>query len=168
MMEYNHPTSLNKSKSGQKYLPLIAVIVITGGLACYLVSDSIPVNDSLQVTTAIYQPDADHPEQDTCYGDFDADGQEDMAIVIDNSEKQSSRLLIISTNIMSGEKYVVFSENYSDKIKISAFRKGAKIIMNNDSPEASAVDGIIATGEDVKLAVVYDKQLQKFKTFYQE
>lgn len=103
-----------------------------------------------------------------CYGDFDADGQEDVAIVMDNNEKQSSRLLIICTHTNTRKKYLAFSQSYSDKIKISAFRKGAKITMQHESPEPSAIDGIIANGEDVKLAVVYDTRLQKFNTFYQE
>ena len=76
--------------------------------------------------------------------------------------------MIICTNITNGDKYLAFSANYSDKVKITAFRKGTKITMNSSLPEVSPVDGVIANGEDVKLAIVYDPQLQKFKSFYQE
>lgn len=110
---------------------------------------------------------ADRAQSTICYGDFNADGQKDVAIVIDNIEKQNSRLLIICSDKATREKYLAFAEDYPDKIKINAFRKGTKIIMNHELPEALTVDSIIANGEDVKLAVVYDKQLQKFKTFYQ-
>lgn len=212
-MEYNHPSSLNKSKSGQKYLLVITAIVITIILSCYwllsrtgqknrpqesaslapIISDSTNMKpayidfshspfSSLDTktkkllrsqnysdgTTYAITRHAERAPSTICYGDFDADGYKDVAIVMDNEDKQCSRLLIICTQTATKEKFLAFSENYADKIKINAFPKGSKIIMNNESPETSAIDGIIAIGEDVKLAVVYDTHLQKFNTFYQE
>ncbi|MGN0019577.1 MAG: FG-GAP repeat protein [Sphingobacterium hotanense] len=103
-------------------------------------------------------------------GDFDGDGIPDLAVVLDNNEKQFSRLLILSFNEKTDLPYVAYSENYSDKMRINGFKKGAKIYMseiaNGFSPAPS--DGLILRGEDVKLALVYDATLQKFKSFYQE
>jgi hypothetical protein len=128
-----------------------------------ILSESYIDGTSYQITS-----DAERALSVICYGDFNADGRKDVAIVIDNDEKQSCRLLIICTHTAGSEKYLAFSEDYSDKIKINAFGKGTKIILNRELPEPSAVDGVIANGEDVKLAVVYDMQQQKFDTFYQE
>lgn len=103
-------------------------------------------------------------------GDFDGDGITDVAVVLDNNEKQFSRLLILSFNEKTDLPYVAYSENYSDKMRINGFKKGAKIYMseiaNGFSPAPS--DGLILRGEDVKLALVYDATLQKFKSYYQE
>jgi hypothetical protein len=101
-------------------------------------------------------------------GDFDADGKQDFAVVMDNDQMQCSRLLIIGTNEVTEERYIAFAENYADKIQIQTFKKGSKIIMNGNELEESAHDGIMVTGEDVKLAICYDRQLQKFKIYYQE
>ena len=57
------------------------------------------------------------------YGDYDKDGIIDIAIVLDNNEKQISRLLVICTNSVTKEPYLAFAENYSDKVKINSFKK---------------------------------------------
>jgi hypothetical protein len=101
-------------------------------------------------------------------GDYDRDGIADVAIVLDNNEKQTSRLLIICTNNVTNEPYLAFAENYSDKVKINIFKKGASVIMNSDALSAAPNDGVMIKGEDIKLAVIYDNSLQKFKTYYQE
>ncbi|MCZ4243586.1 hypothetical protein [Pedobacter punctiformis] len=110
----------------------------------------------------------DRAKRTICYGDFDADGKNDLAIILDNNEKQCSRLLIICTNVVTNEKYLAFSENYSDEIKIHALKKRTRIMMNRESLTSTPVDGIMMYGEDVKLAIIYNKQLQQFKTYYQE
>lgn len=110
----------------------------------------------------------DRAKSTLAYGDFDQDGLGDVAIVLDNNEKQTSRLLIICTNKATKEPYLAFAENYSDKVRVNSFRKGASVFMNTDEFTPSPSDGIIVNGEDIKLAVIYEKSSQKFKTYYQE
>ncbi|MGJ1317351.1 hypothetical protein ACR776_02195 [Sphingobacterium spiritivorum] len=119
-------------------------------------------------TTYNITQNAERARSTICFGDFDTDGNKDVAIITDNNEMQKSRLLIICTNTATQEKYLAFSENYSDKMKVNSFKKGAKVIMNTASLTPAPVDGIILQAEDVKLAIMYDLQLQKFKTYYQE
>lgn len=102
-----------------------------------------------------------------CYGDFDGDNSKDFAILLDNNEKQISRLLVICTNSATKKPYIGFAENYNDKMRINSFKKGASILIDSEMQSAD-MDGIILKGEDLKLAIVYEKNLQKFKTFYQE
>ncbi|MFC6269690.1 hypothetical protein [Frigoriflavimonas asaccharolytica] len=102
------------------------------------------------------------------YGDYDKDGVMDVAIVLDNNEKQVSRLLIICTNKATKDPYLAYAENYSDKIKVNTFKKGASVFMNTDDFTPSPNDGVIVQGEDVKIAIIYDAGNQKFKTYYQE
>lgn len=111
---------------------------------------------------------ADRAKNALSYGDFDNDGLMDVAIVLDNNEKQTSRLLIICTNKATKEPYLGFAENYSDKVRINSFKKGSSVFMNSDEFNSSPNDGIIVNGEDIKLAVIYDRDVQKFKTYYQE
>ena len=111
---------------------------------------------------------ADRAKNTLSYGDFDQDGSMDVAIVLDNNEKQTSRLLIICTNKATKEPYLGFAENYSDKVRINSFKKGASVFMNSDEFTNSPNDGIIVNGEDIKLAIIYQNSSQKFKTYYQE
>ena len=111
---------------------------------------------------------ADRAKNTLSYGDFDQDGSMDIAIVLDNNEKQTSRLLIICTNKATKEPYLGFAENYSDKVRINSFKKGASVFMNSDEFTNSPNDGIIVNGEDIKLAIIYQNSSQKFKTYYQE
>lgn len=114
---------------------------------------------------------AERAKSTICSGDFDDDGVTDLAVILDNNESQKSRLLVICTNTVTKAKYLAYAENYSDKVKINAYRKGASILMNEDSENGrvgAPADGIILKSEDAKLAIMYDKKLQKFKTWYQE
>ncbi|PSK91623.1 hypothetical protein [Taibaiella chishuiensis] len=101
-------------------------------------------------------------------GDFDGDGMKDIAVLMDNNEKQVCRLLILCTNKATRQPYVAFAENYADRMKVHGFRKRASVFMNTQHFVPAPQDGIIVRGEDVVLAVIYDSSLQKFKTYYQE
>ncbi len=103
-----------------------------------------------------------------CFGDFDQDGIKDIAVALDNNEKQQSRLLIICHNKASKEPYLAFADNYSEKIKINSFKKGAKMFMDTEEFVSSPIDGVIIKTEESKLAVIYDSDNLKFKTFSQE
>ncbi|MFD2598445.1 hypothetical protein ACFSQ3_05720 [Sphingobacterium corticis] len=102
------------------------------------------------------------------FGDFDEDGLEDVAVIIDNNEKQISRLLILCINKVTQQPYIAFAENYADKMRVRSFKKNAKIYMNTSEFVPAPREGIIATAEDVVLAILYDMQAQKFKTYFQE
>lgn len=119
-------------------------------------------------TTYLVTQNAERAKNTIAYGDFDADGQLDVAVILDNNEKQSSRLLIICTNQNSKEPYLAFAENYSDKMRLSAFKKKALIIMDTEDLVPSPVDGVLLNSENAKLVVTYDKNNQKFRTYYQD
>lgn len=124
--------------------------------------------DSSNGTSYELTQNSDRAKYALSYGDFDKDGLMDVAIVLDNNEKQTSRLLVICTNKATKEPYLGFAENYTDKIRINTFKKGASVFMNSEDFMASPNDGIIVTGEDIKLAIIYDNGLQKFKSYFQE
>lgn len=102
------------------------------------------------------------------FGDFDEDGIQDVAIIMDNNEKQISRLLILCSNKITGQPYIAFAENYTDKMRIHSFKEKAKIYMNTKEFVPAPRDGILLKAEDVVLAIVYDPEAQKFKTYFQE
>lgn len=102
------------------------------------------------------------------FGDFDEDGILDVAVIMDNNEKQISRLLIICSNKATQQPYIAFAENYNDKMRIRSFKEKAKIYMNTTEFVPAPRDGVILTADDVVLAIVYDTVSQKFKTYFQE
>lgn len=103
-----------------------------------------------------------------CYGDFDSDGIQDVAVLMDNNEDQFSRLLIICTNSATKDPYLAYAENYSDKMRINSFKKNAKIFLNSSELVNSPADGVILNASDTKIAMVYDKANQKFNTYFQD
>ncbi|MFN3019887.1 hypothetical protein ACK1KB_02725 [Chryseobacterium sp. TY3] len=119
-------------------------------------------------TTYSLTQNSDRAKNTLSYGDFDADGQADVAVILDNNEKQSSRLLIICTNQSSKEPYLAYAENYSDKMRLSSFKKKALIYMNTDNLTPSPIDGVLLNSENAKLVILYDKNNQKYRTYYQE
>ncbi|SKB60265.1 hypothetical protein SAMN05660477_00155 [Soonwooa buanensis] len=119
-------------------------------------------------TTYSVTQNADRAKNTVSYGDFDGDGQADVAVILDNNEKQSSRLLIICTNQNSKEPYLAYAENYSDKMRLSSFKKKALIYMNTDNLTPSPIDGVLLNSENAKLVILYDKNNQKYRTYYQE
>lgn len=131
------------------------------------VKDLILENDYSDGNRYYITQNAERAKSTICYGDFDNDGLKDIAILMDNNEKQISRLLVICTNSATKKPYIGFAENYNDKMRINSFKTGAKIILNSEL-QTSQVDGVILNGEDLKIAIIYEKDLQKFKTHYQE
>lgn len=130
---------------------------------------SLIINNSYSDGTSYeLTQNAERAKQVFAKGDFDQDGLQDFAIILDNNEKQYSRLMIFCNNKAADEPYMAYAMNFSDKVRINSFKKGAKIIMSSDGLEPSPIDGIIVNGENDKYAMVYDRSSQKFKTFYQE
>lgn len=119
-------------------------------------------------TTYLVTQNADRAKNTIAYGDFDGDGQLDVAVILDNNEKQYSRLLVICTNQNSKEPYLAFAENYSDKMRLSSFKKKSLIYMDSGSLIPSPVDGVLLNSENAKLAITYDKNNQKFRSYYQD
>lgn len=111
---------------------------------------------------------ADRAKSTLVTGDFDGDGTRDVAVVLDDNEKQESRLLIIAINKATGSPYIAFAESYSDKLKIKAFPKGASIYMNSTDFVKSPREGVLISNEYGGVAIVYDSQAQKFKPYEQE
>ncbi len=111
---------------------------------------------------------ADRAKYAISYGDFDGDKITDVAVVLDNNEKQTSRLLIICTNAATKDPYLAYAADYNDKVRINSFRKGASVYMDSDEFYSSPHDGFILNYEYGKLAIIFDSSNQKFKVYEQE
>lgn len=110
---------------------------------------------------------AERAKSSVAFGDFDGDGLKDVAIIMDNNEKQICRLLVICTNKETKQPYVAFADTYSDKMRVRGFKKNASIYMDSTEFVNAPQDGIVIKGEDNVLAVVYNPEFQKFKTYAQ-
>lgn len=100
-------------------------------------------------------------------GDFDSDGARDIAVVLDNNETQESRFLIIGTNKATKNAYIAFTSNFSDRLKIKAFQKGASVYMDSDDFVSAPRDGVVLSNEWGAVIVIYDVNAQKFKIYDQ-
>lgn len=100
-------------------------------------------------------------------GDFDADGIEDYAIALDATQGQVSRLVIITTNKATKKPYISYAENYDDRLKISSFKKGASIYMNTAEFVKAPIDGVILSNDWGGVALIYDTNSQKYKSYEQ-
>ena len=146
----------------KKYFSLAPFANLPNTLKDFILENSYSNGNEYRITQ-----NAERTKSIICFGDFDGDGIKDVAVLLDNNEKQISRLLVICNNTETKKPYIGFAENYSDKMRINSFKKGSSIIIESEL-QSVELDGIILKAEDVKMAVVYDKSLQKFKTYYQE
>jgi len=99
------------------------------------------------------------------FGDFTSDDndEDDMAIILENSDFKSSRLVIFNHK---GE--LLFVEDYENELPtINSYKVGSKIYMDELKLVPSPTDGLIVKNQYNKKAVVYDKKNKKFNTYYQ-
>lgn len=110
---------------------------------------------------------ADRAKTTLTSGDYDGDGVKDFAVVLDDNERQESRLMIIGSNKATKNVYIAFAESYYDKIKIKSFAKGASVYMNSDDFVKAPRDGVlIQTGGETWI-VIYNKETQRFDYYKQ-
>lgn len=108
---------------------------------------------------------ADRAKNVFAFGDFTSDDndEDDMAIIIENNDFSSSKLVIFNHK---GE--LLFVEDYSNETPIiNSYKVGSKIYMDELKLVPSPCDGLIVKTQYNKRAVVYDKKDKKFKTYEQ-
>ena len=101
-------------------------------------------------------------------GDFDADGIKDIAVILDDNERQYSRLLVICSNEATKKPYVAFAQNYSARYKVRSFKKGASIYMNTSDLVKAPQDGVIIENQNSSYVVIYNSKNQSFEYYVQE
>lgn len=101
-------------------------------------------------------------------GDYDSDGEKDIAVVLDNNELQESRLIILATNKASKTAYLAYTHSYITKVKVRSLAKGANIYMDTPNLVKSPREGVILDGDGYqKIAIIYDAKAQLFKAYEQ-
>ena len=110
---------------------------------------------------------ADRAHSTLVSGDFDNDDTKDIAVILDDNEKQASRLLIIGVNQATNKPFIAFSQNYKDKLKLVVFAKETPIYMDSMGMIKAPKDGIFISTENDSWAVLYDDNSQKFKHYHQ-
>ena len=101
-------------------------------------------------------------------GDFDGDGIKDIAVILDDNERQYSRLLVICSNEVTKKPYVAFAQNYSARYKVRGFKKGASIYMNTSDLVKAPQDGVIIENQNSSYVVIYNSKNQSFEYYVQE
>ena len=101
-------------------------------------------------------------------GDFDADGIKDIAVILDDNERQYSRLLVICSNEATKKPYVAFAQNYPTRYKVRSFKKGASIYMDTSDLVKAPQDGVIIENQNSSYVVIYNSKNQSFEYYVQE
>ncbi len=101
-------------------------------------------------------------------GDFDGDGIKDIAVILDDNERQYSRLLVICSNEATKKPYVAFAQNYSVRYKVRSFKKGASIYMDTSDLVKAPQDGVIIENQSSSYVVIYNSKNQSFEYYVQE
>ena len=101
-------------------------------------------------------------------GDFDGDGIKDIAVILDDNERQYSRLLVICSNEATKKPYVAFAQNYSARYKVRSFKKGASIYMDTSDLVKAPQDGVIIENQNSSYVVIYNSKNQSFEYYVQE
>jgi hypothetical protein len=101
------------------------------------------------------------------YGDYDSDGLEDVALILDDLKSQSSRILVICNNKVTQEPYIAFSENFGEYFAVRSFKKGTKIFINSPNVVPAPVDGLVFQNENTRLALLCNRLTKKFKEYDQ-
>lgn len=101
-------------------------------------------------------------------GDFDGDGIKDIAVILDDNERQYSRLLVICSNEATKKPYVAFAQNYPTRYKVRSFKKGASIYMDTSDLVKAPQDGVIIENPNSSYVVIYNSKNQSFEYYVQE
>lgn len=101
-------------------------------------------------------------------GDFDGDGIKDVAVILDDNERQYSRLLVICSNEATKKPYVAFAQNYPTRYKVRSFKKGASIYMDTSDLIKAPQDGVIIENQSSSYVVIYNSKNQSFEYYLQE
>lgn len=125
-------------------------------------------NDYYDQTRYTPTQNADRATQCVAYGDFDNDGLQDVAVILDNTQRQSSYLLVICTNKVTKEPYVAYSKDFNGYYRINSFKKGAKIFKNSSNLVPSPIDGLILQyGSYNKNALLMDTNTKDYDLYPQ-
>ena len=101
-------------------------------------------------------------------GDFDGDGIKDIAVILDDNERQYSRLLVICSNEATKKPYVAFAQNYPTRYKVRSFKKGASIYMDTSDLVKAPQDGVIIENQYSSFVVIYNYKNHSFEYYVQE
>ena len=101
--------------------------------------------------------------------DFNMDGEQDVAVVLEN-KYESSRLLVFCYNKDLKKSYLAYSEYASCPAAINLFNKDAKIFINSEILVKAPNNGIIYQilgCSTQKFAVFYNPKMMRFEKYLQ-
>lgn len=102
-----------------------------------------------------------------CTGDFDGDGQKDLAVVLDNVENESSLILVFLVNSSTKEPYVAYKKEFYEYLKVKKISKNTSFTISNEEDEnegttlSPTFDYVEIFGTGVSSHIVYDKDSNK-------
>ncbi len=106
---------------------------------------------------------ADRAKDVYAFGNFTGGGGEEMAVILEKQDFESSALFIVSAN---GD--LLFWKELSSQLPtIKMFRKNELIYKDEMVLKPAALDGIMATYKGTKNAYIYNQAAKSFASYYQ-
>ena len=102
------------------------------------------------------------------YGDFDSDGNKDIAVILDCVEKQQSLVLVLLYNSSTKEPYIAYKTEFAEYLKIKSILKETPTEYWDHVNEKNATttykkDILEIYGAETKSFIIYDEATNKLK-----
>lgn len=109
------------------------------------------IENHLEIENEIYDfaQDLDRYNNSIVYADFNDDGAKDFAVVIDNSEKTRSAILLFINNLNKQKYDLAYKKSYSSLLKIKTILKDEEVMVNSEKT-TFPYDGVLITDTDLK------------------
>jgi hypothetical protein len=167
---------------------LVALSIMTEGGKSIDHFKSFALSQSAVMDNKTYENHSYYPTQDVnrskfciCYGDFNADKEIDMAIVLDNPENQTSKFMILCTNTTNKLPYLAYETGYDEYVKIATIKKGTVVQEQQESESESEgesnpepaqevtskilqLDGVYVKNELINHLILYSMESNKFSS----
>ncbi|MDR1653067.1 MAG: hypothetical protein LBS01_05360 [Prevotellaceae bacterium] len=117
--------------------------------------------------------DANRSVKQIVFADFNMDGEQDVAVIVENADYRINRLYLMCYNSDIKQYYQEFTDNNSGWGIINKFNKNALIYINSEHLVKAPNSGLIyemlrGKGETpLKYAIFYDPKTMQFNQYYQ-
>ena len=127
-------------------------------IASYFIENNYISNIPIEIRDSLYGEDTDkevwqifaeegYPKYNAyCYGDFNGDNEDDVAIIIKNTNTGKTKLIIleIDTKIQGKYSNLLYSKDLAEEwFFIKKIKKGNKLFLTGDKKEKIILDGIL-------------------------
>ncbi len=130
-----------------------------------IIKSAIEENLKIENETFQYAKDVDRYNKSIIYSDFNNDGKQDFAIILDNFELINSGLFVYFKNIENDTYDLIYKKSYPSFLSIKQIPKETKVIVNNENT-TFPLDGFQITNTNSNTYFyIYNDETKSFMVF---